>query len=85
MTAGYCRGYSGLANYLGVSAKSARSLDRRVKLPRILLPGVQRDVLLFKLSEIDEALSRFRADAPVPKPTIDINMLVEEIVGRRAG
>lgn len=82
---GYAAGIAGLAAYLDKSTKATRTLLTRVKIPSIRLPGLKRETILFKLSDVDEALLRYRVDAPV-QSNIDINGLVDEVLGaRRAG
>ena len=73
MTAAYLHGYDGLAGYLGVSVKTARALDGRINFPKCPLPGVVRDVVLFRIAEIDEAIDRIRREKsqvsdPVMRP-----------------
>jgi hypothetical protein len=36
--------------YLDLSAKAARDIDKRIRFPRIELPGVKKPVLLFRLA-----------------------------------
>jgi hypothetical protein len=69
----YAHGFDGLGQHLGMSTKAARSLDARVGFPRCVLPGVVRDVVLFRLSEVDEAIDRSRREKsqvadPVTRP-----------------
>ena len=58
----YAHGFDGLGQYLGMSAKAARSLDARVFFPRCVLPGVIRQTVLFRLSEIDERIDAIRRE-----------------------
>ena len=81
MTTGYAAGLAGLAEYLGKSPKSTRTLLRRVSIPEIRLPGLKREVVLFKLSDVDEALARFRVGG-LPQVTVpgDLDALVAAAV-----
>lgn len=80
---GYAAGIGGLAAYIGKSPKATRALLARVKLPAIRLPGTIRETVLFKLSDVDEALARYRVYTPV-RADIDIDRLVDEVLGAKA-
>ena len=58
----YAHGYDALGVYLGVSVKVARALDARINFPKCPLPGVVRDVVLFRLSEVDATIDRIRRE-----------------------
>ena len=62
----YAHGFDGLGQYLGMSTKAARALDARVGFPRCVLPGVVRETVLFRLSEIDETIDRIRQEKCQP-------------------
>ena len=63
MNRAYVHGYDGLAEYLGgISPKAARALDARINFPKCPLPGVVRDVVLFRLSEVDATIDRIRRE-----------------------
>lgn len=79
---GYAAGIAGLAAYIGKSPKATRSLLLRVQIPSIRLPGTIRETVLFKLSDVDEALARYRVDAP-DAPAIDIEAVVASVLGPR--
>lgn len=81
-TRGYAAGIAGLAGYLGKSPKSTRALLLRVKIPSIRLPGVTRETILFKLSDVDEALARYRVDVPV-QSDVDVESIVASVLGPR--
>ena len=88
----YARGFTGLAEHLGVTAKTARAIDKQVKFPKVEIPGIIRPTTLFKISDIDEALAKFRievvADAPLEEEgTLDLDKRVSEIAAevRRTG
>ena len=59
---GYLHGFDGLALYLGVSPKTARAIDARVNFPKSPLPGVVRDVVLFRIIEVDERIDEIRRE-----------------------
>ena len=81
MTTGYAAGISGLADYLGKSPKSTRTLLRRVSIPEIRLPGLKRETILYKLSDVDEALARFRVGGlPQVVDAGDLDALVAAVV-----
>jgi hypothetical protein len=81
---GYLHGYDGLGGHLDLSAKSARALDRRVHFPRYEIPGIKRETVLFKISEVDETLLRYRAAGPVEKSSVDVGKIVADVLGRTA-
>jgi hypothetical protein len=65
--------------------KSARKLLRRVSIPKVEIPGIIRPTTLFRLSDIDEALARYRVETPAQDAGVDIGQLVDEIVRGKAG
>lgn len=79
---GYAAGIAGLAEYIGKCPKATRSLLLRVKIPQIRLPGTVRETILFKLSDVDEALARYRVDAPV-QSDVDVESIVASVLGPR--
>ena len=63
MNRAYVHGYDGLAEYLGgISPKAARALDARINFPKCPLPGVVRDVVLFRIIEVDERIDEIRRE-----------------------
>jgi hypothetical protein len=82
----YLHGYDALGAFLGMGAKSARALDRRLKFPRIEIPGVKRNTLLFKISDIDAALLPFHIEGPqAPPRDVVVDEILQSILNPRVG
>ena len=86
----YVRGYTGLGMFLGMTAKSARALDGRIifdgktGFPKHRVPGVKKETLLFKISDIEKVMERYRADREEENVSVDVAGVVARVLGNVA-
>ena len=82
----YVRGYTGLGLYLGMTAKSARALDGRIifdgktGFPKHRVPGVKKETLLFKVSDIEKVMERYRSDRDQENVSVDVSAVVAQVL-----
>ena len=82
----YVRGYTGLGMFLGMTAKSARALDGRIifdgktGFPKHRVPGVKKETLLFKVSDIEKVMERYRADRDQENVSVDVSAVVAQVL-----
>ena len=82
----YVRGFTGLGLFLGMTAKSARALDGRIVFdgkpgfPKHRVPGVKKETLLFKISDIEKVMERYRADRDQENVTVDVAAVVAQVL-----
>ena len=82
----YLRGYTGLGLFLGMTAKSARALDGRIEFdgkpgfPKHRVPGVKKETLLFKVSDIERVMETYRADRDQENVTVDVADVVAQVL-----
>ena len=64
----FFRGLQAVADYLGVSDKTVDRLMRKHLLPYVRLGGAARGIILFRKSDVEDALARLTVPAvTVPK------------------
>ena len=69
-----------------MTAKSARALDGRIifdgktGFPKHRVPGVKKETLLFKVSDIEKVMERYRSDRDQENVSVDVSAVVAQVL-----